>query len=455
MKVLYFLLQVDLCGSKSDSSGNKSTSQVDVVPDTPLANQQPKKANMQSVIVNNLSTVTVHDKDSDVASVTGDHSEHGDHTGNFPLFPSNVFYAQLSPGERITLAYKYGDIPQPTVFENAKKDKHEVAQVEKDKLCTSFPVAPIVHKAFADYTSYFEKASFKSQASERKEATPASNKFDFKPGFQVSPIVDKWELKIHDRAMPQVVGFDGNLESIQSNKQAGLPKNLKLSDGEWGNVQKAASFSLRGISHASWFRECALGAIDEALPVLNPAIANEDFCISKLHDVKQFLRGLDYTFDILARLSVYLHAGVTSSLRHEFLSQESKSMLSEEKMRLFTLPYGSPLVFQGQVHTVAPEVKEHRQEITSTQQLDTVIKLVDSVASVTKGSKPAHSPAQHSSNNQQNRSSRGGSKSKQNYTPKQPKSGSGHQSFPPKGDSRNRGSSDGANRGKHRGKRGN
>ena len=447
--------------SADPPAGSKASGPMLVIPDTPVENlpsKTPPPTVTKSTSVNSSDSELVHEKEDDSNSVhnmdTGNTVVFDDSTSKFPLFPNNVFYTQLSPGERITLAYKYSSIPQPAVPANTKKDVHEVALSEKDKLCTSFPVAPIVHKAFEDYTAMFEKSNFKSQPPSGNQAsTPASNKYDFKPGFQVSPIVDKWELKIHDRAMPQVVSYDGNVESIQSNKKAGLPKNLKLTDGEWGNIQKASSFSLRGISHAAWFRDSAIGALDEALPILNPGVENEAACITKLHDVKQFLRGLDYTFDILARLSVYMHAGVTSSLRHEFLSQESKSMLTEEKMRLFTLPYGTSLVFQGQVHTVQPQVKEHRHEVNSSQALDNVIKLADSVAKISKVSSPAPT------NNHNTRSARGGgggSRHKTPFTPKHSKSsGSGHQSFPPKGDSRNRGSSDGGHRGRGRGKRGN
>ena len=441
-----------------------------VIPDTPV-NELPSKtpptsgSSQEGVMGTESSSVTRDGTSSENANgitQTGTHNDLGDIT-SFPLFPNNVFYNQLSPGERITLAYQYASIPQPVHQPSAKKDDHEVAQTDKDKLCTSFPVAPIVSKAFSDYVNNFEKAQFKSQAplpGGQAVEPPASNRFDFKPGFQVSPIVDKWELKIHDRAIPQVVAFDGNVESIQSNPKSGTPKNLKLTDGEWGNIQKASSFSLRGISHAAWFRECALGALDEALPVLNPSIANEAMCIDKLQDVKQFLRGLDYTFDILARLSVYMHAGVTSTLRHDFITQEGKSMLAEEKLRLFTLPYGSPLVFQGQVHKVAPTIKEHRSEVTSSSQLDTVIKLADAVAKATNSSShsSSHSSSSSSHSSGGSKSNKGGGKSSANFTPKQHKSsGSGRQSFPHKGDSRNRGSSDGnrSNRGRNRGKRGN
>ena len=82
------------------------------------------------------------------------------------------------------------------------------------------------------------------------------------------------------------------------------PKNIKLSDVEWGNLQKAASFSVHGLSHAAWFREAAVAAVDDALPMLSPNVANEEACISKLQDLKEFLWGLEYSVDILVKQSV-------------------------------------------------------------------------------------------------------------------------------------------------------
>ena len=440
--------QVDL--PKKDGAGPSL-----VVPDTPQS-QRPdsqKKDAGTHIHTDTHTGANGHDI-SDIVSDLEDKSV------NFPIFTDNVFYSQLSPGERITLAYKYANIPKPVFKVSEKQDSHEVAQGEKDRLITSFPVAPVVNKAFSEYVSYFEKASFKAlPADTNSDQIPASNKFDFKPGFQTSPVVDKWELKITDKAIPQVVSFDGNVESIQADKKSGTPKNIRLTDGEWGNLQKAASFSLRGLSHASWFRECALGALDEALPLLNPNLANDAVCIGKLQDLKQFLRGLDYTIDILAKLSVYTHAGVTSTLRHDFLVQEGKSILQEERLKLFTLPYGTPLVFQGQVHTVAPQIKEFRSEVTSSQLLDTAMRTADSVskASTTSKSSPSSIPQKGGGGG----GGGGGNKGKQSHNQKFPKSSNsnvGRQPFPPsKGDSRSRGSSGGgqnrSNRG--RGKRGN
>ena len=315
-------------------------------------------------------------------------------------FPDNAFYHKLSPGERITLASKYMDIPELVENENTKrkKDKHEIVMEEKDKLNQSFPVHANVSNAFNDYVHVFEKPAFKALSAESKSAaagapssssestpsafkgTPASNKYDIKSGFQVAPTIEKYEFKTHNRAIPQNVAFDGDLAHIKSDSKTPPPSNVKLTDGEWGNLQKSASYALRAISHGSWFRDAAFNALDEALPLLDPDVPGNEQCISTLIDVKQFLIGLEYTFEKLAKYAVYPHAGVTSVLRKEFLNNESKSMLLEEQCKLFSLPYGDSLVFQGLVHTVAPQVQRYREETRASMHLENTTKMVDTLA---------------------------------------------------------------------------
>ena len=333
----------------------------------------------------------------------------------FDLFPDNACYHKLSPSERITLAHKYVDIPD-LVESNAskrQKDKNEIVVEEKDKLIHSFPVHTVVSQAFGDYVNCFQKASFKSQTPESSEAagrdtvqppvsvqppkeTPASNKFDIKSGFQVSPSIEKWDFKTHNRSIPQVVTFDGDLDHIKSDSNQPNPSTIKLTDGEWGNLQKASSYALRAVSHASWFRDSAFSALDAALPLLDPTLGQNTRCIEMLIDVKQFLIGMDYALEKLAKYSVYPHAGVTSVLRKDFLATESKSMLLEEKSKLFSLPYGDSLVFQSMIHTVAPEVKSYRNESRASQQLEATMKWADSVATKSgKGTSDGNSGNYH------------------------------------------------------------
>ena len=316
-------------------------------------------------------------------------SEITDTMNDFVLYPDNVCYHKLSSSERITLAYKYLDIPEKiTGPSKRKKDEHEIVVDAKDKVIQSFPVHSVIGSAFNDYVDNFEKAAFKTLAAgedAQKQATPASNRYDIKSGFMVAPSIEKWEFKSHNRDVPQVVAFDGNIAQIKADSKVPNPSNVKLTDGEWGNLQKSSSYALRAISHAAWFRESAFSALNEALPLLNPNVPENAKCIETLVDVKQFLIGLEYTFDKLASYCVYPHAGVTSILRKDFLQNESSSMLLEEQCRLFSLPYGKSFVFQGMVDTVAPQVKQHRNEIRANQQLETTTKLADQVAKQGKG----------------------------------------------------------------------
>lgn len=341
------------------------------------------------------STSSGNNLDTDSQTINGD--EH------FILFPDNGFYHKLSPSERITLANKYLEIPLPSDNNvrdiKKKKDKFEIVLEEKDKLIPSFPVHSNVQTAFDVYVDNFEKATFKTLTDSNPDAetvkpdapapnlkgTPASNKYDIKSGFQVAPNIEKWDFKTHNRAIPQVVSFDGDLAHIKTDSNTPNPTNVKLTDGEWGNLQKSASYALRAVSHASWFRDSAVSALDQALPLIDPSLPQNAKCIEALIDTKQFLIGMEYALDKLAKYCVYPHAGITSVLRKEFLTNESKSILLEEQCKLFALPYGKSLVFQGLVHSVAPQVKQFRDESRANMLLETTTKLADQQSKTGKG----------------------------------------------------------------------
>ena len=233
-----------------------------------------------------------HNQDTDSGSPAGNddssqdkdvHSEVTDIVNDFVLFPDNVCYHKLSPSERITLAHKYLQIPEKeSVQGKRKKDEHEIIVDVKDKTIQSFPVHSVVTSAFTDYVDNFEKAAFKTLAAgnnSEAQSTPASNRYDIKSGFMVAPSIEKWEFKSHQRDIPQVVAFDGNIAQVKADSKSPNPTNVKLTDGEWGNLQKSSSYALRAISHAAWFRESAFSALNEALPLLNPDLPENAKCI--------------------------------------------------------------------------------------------------------------------------------------------------------------------------------
>ena len=346
-----------------------------------------------------------------------EHSEHSEQASNDGgLFLENQKYHTLTASQRITLAHKYIDIPEKIETNSREKDKNIIVDEDKERLISSFPVSPLINEAYGKYVSTFEKDSFKNLTGSNPASTdqaqiPASNRFDIKSGFQVSPHIEKWEFKTHYRDIPQSVTFDGNIADIKVNSADPLPNSLKLSDQEWQNLQKCASFSLRAISHADWFQKSSVQALDDALSILNPNIENENRCIEILQNVKQMQLGLGFAFEKLAKLSVYAQSGVTSILRKEFLQSVGTSIPNEEKCQLFGFPYGNSFVFQGLVHRVTPKVREFRAGNVVNKSLDTAIQLANSVAngssaSGNRGPPPKFSP----------RKNKGGSRSNKNKT---------------------------------------
>ena len=316
------------------------------------------------------------------------------------LFLENQKYHALTVNQRITLTHKYYDIPEFSEPAKKEKDKNIIVDEEKEKVIQAFPISPVIDSAFSNYVANFEKASFKTlTASKQSEQAniPASNKYEIKSGFLVAPHIEPWEFKTHNRAIPQVVQFDGNIAEIKGNSSDPLPSNLKLTEAEWSNIQKCASYSLRATSHCDWFQKASTQALDEALSLLNPEIEQEQKCLDILKDVKQMQIGLEYAIEKLAKMSVYQHAGITSVLRKDFLTNSGQAIPQEQKCQLFSAQYGTSFVFQNSVHLVSPKIREFKSETAVTKSLDTALKLVDSVTKSGGGnprhqSQPSYSP---------------------------------------------------------------
>lgn len=359
-------------------------------------------------------------------SNAGDHNEHSEQASSSGgLFLDNQKYHTLTASQRITLAHKYIDIPPKVESNTRQKDKNVIVDEDRERLISSFPISTLITDAYANYVHSFEKESFKNLAgskpgsanSSEQSAIPASNRFDIKSGFQISPHIEKWEFKTHYRDVPQSVQFDGNIADIKASSSDPLPSSIKLSDQEWGNLQKAASFSLRAISHADWFQKSSVSALDDALSLLNPEIENENRCIELLQDVKQMQIGLQFAFEKLAKLNVYQQSGVTSILRKEFLQNAGSTIPVEQKCQLFGSPYGNSFVFQGLIHQVTAKVQEFRSASVVNKSLDTALKLADSMAKTgaSSGSSRSQNPAPYSP-----RKTRGGGNSRSKKQPQYP-----------------------------------
>lgn len=351
-----------------------------------------------------------------------------DNEGTLPgLFLDNLKYHQLSASQRITLTNEHFDIP-PKIEQNAReKDKNIIVDDDKERLISSFPVSTLITDAFANYVTSFEKESFKTlagaansaQASANASAVPASNKYDIKSGFQISPHIEKWEFKTYYRDIPQAVTFDGNISELKNAQQDPLPSSIKLSDQEWGNIQKAASYSLRALSHCDWFRSASVKVLDDSLSLLNPNIESESRCIDLLQAVKQMQIGIEYALEKLTKMAVYNHAGVTSILRKEFLQSVGTSIPVEQKCQMFGFPYGTSFVFQGKLHQVAPQVRDSRSDSMVSKSLDTALKIADTMAKNNPSSSSARSQSAPPYSPRKGRGGGGSNRGKQTRYPNQ------------------------------------
>ena len=293
------------------------------------------------------------------------------------LYPENIMVPKLSNGQRITLAYNYDHIEQRAPSGEFEAD--ELIEEEGERLQTSFPKHDLISKTFENYVKIFEKPSSRTLATEEPQAAiPASNLYNFRPGFQFAPTMEQWQFKSHLQDIPQIVEYDGDIAGIKFKPNSPLPKTLVLREAEWGNLQKSASHSLRAISHLAWYKSCTKNAIDMALQNMDPNVCEN--AVQMLKDAKQFIKGLTFATDLIAKMSVYQHAGVTSSLRHSFLMNEGNNIPTEEKMQLYASPYGSSLVFQGRVASIMPRVKQHRNEVTADRHLAAALRIGDAAS---------------------------------------------------------------------------
>ena len=348
---------------------------------------------VENVNNNLINDVVNADVKPDLDLLSGDGVDIDNH-GNADivlLHPENVKIPKLTNGQRITLAYDYLQIPARE--NNNDRDEDEVQDGEVDRLHTSFPKAEIISKMFAGYVANFEKGSSKSLSAGASGSLPASNVYTIKPGFQCNPQMESWAFKSHGQDFPQGVDFDGNIGDIKAKPNDPLPKSILLKSEELGNIQKAASYQLRAVSHLEWYRKSVKNSVDMVLQQLDPV--NQQGLIKVLQDSKQFLKGISYATNQVTKMAVYQHAGITSSLRCDFLQRVGNSMPLEEKAVLFSLPYGTSLVFEGEVSRVASKVKEHRADQNAARTLATSLRIADQML---KPTRPVQAVQQSQSN---------------------------------------------------------
>ena len=380
--------------------------------DVSVSSSLAANSNMQNVDIANcdkVQVIDVHDSviDTDIPVIDHNLDSHpvvnendnvvNDVTGGsvqvkqepLPSFDVNVQpLPHLSITKRVSTAYKHFSFPRkPNVKKRVTSEAHgsdEETSKSDDVIENSFPIASTIMKGWQDQTKSF-KASLKAalvmdkeqQEAQKEQLTePSGEGSQSKPKsddatlfskntptiFKNKPTRKQGDFYYHEEKFGQFVQLDSNIELLTP---AGFdPSSYKLqvnlSEEEVRNLQTAMSFGLHAESHTSSYITATRRAINSALLKLDPAVFPDQ--ISALHDAKHMLYGAANAVDQSVQMLIYVHAGLTATLRTDFLKNCCYNLPTHVKQELMYSPFGGSALFNSQIGNHITDIEIHRQK---------------------------------------------------------------------------------------------
>ena len=344
------------------------------------------------------------------------------------LFPENsARLPAISHARRVSLAYKYCPFPPreegPVGLTSEARGSGEETEDKPEEIAqNSFPISSFILNSWQDRGKNFKKTLEKALIMKPKPP-PAENvdpdaeddgakviaeKSDGFAAYSDSvgsifankPIRQQQNFYYHEEKFAPFVKRDGNLGVLMKPDEQGRKKDpkswkpqLTLHQDDIQNVQTALSYGLHAESHSSAYVRASRLAINSVLESLDPALHAES--IAKLRDVKAMLFGVVKAIEQSVEMSVYVHSGLTTKLRAEFLNQQDDYLPMHVKQELLHSMFGGTYLFNSQIHKFAEEIDRHNAKQAQSRIASAVAKMPAIVAAA------AGSSQQHNKNHQQ------------------------------------------------------
>ena len=309
-----------------------------------------------------------------------------------PSFDVNVLpLPHLSITRRISTAYKYYSFPRKAVPEKRQVSEAHGSDEETSKpeevIENSFPIASAIMQGWQEqgksFSTTLKKAlvmddpevneSVNDSKNEQNDSENSSDskkkKSDAKLFSKNTPSILKnapkrkqGDFYYHEEKFGQFVQLDSNIELLTPSgfDPSSHKLQVNLSEEEVRNMQTAMSFGLHAESHLSSYITASRKAINKALLKLDPeTYANE---ITALQDAKHMLYGAANAVDQSVKMMVYIHAGLTATLRTDFLKTHCPKLPTPVIQGLMHAQFGGSALFNSQIGKFTKELELHRQK---------------------------------------------------------------------------------------------
>ena len=305
-------------------------------------------------------------------------------TEPLPSFPDNVLpLPHLSVTKRVSTAYKYYSFPRKPVPERQVPSEAHGSDEEIPKsdevIENSFPVNSSVLKGWQDQSKAFknslkealvmdkenqpsESAQSESQGNKKKDDEATLFSKSTPSILKNKPTRKQGDFYYHEEKFGQFVQLDSNIELLTpAGFEPGSYKlQVSLTEDEVKNMQLAMSYGLHAESHASSYITASRKAINQALVKLDPEKFSEQ--IKALQDAKHMLYGATNASDFSIQKMIYIHAGLTASMRTDFLKSQTANIPSHVMQNLLYAQFGGSALFNSQISKYTNDIELQRQK---------------------------------------------------------------------------------------------
>ena len=284
-------------------------------------------------------------------------------------FEENVHIPVIKNSERIALAYKYVDIPdRPRVsrpVSQARGDDRSLDDDREDATKNSFPVTDYIPQAFQHFSMKYKKEvddafMINEAQTEGSSEGPGTLTKSLRNALKAAPEQYRWAFNCHTKGWADCVQFDRDVNTIRRDSKAPITQSIVLPQDEWRHVQWAATHGMQAGNHCDWFNTASRAALDSVLVNLNPETQSDT--IECLQEVKQMLKGIAYANEHMLDNFVYIHAGITATLREGLIKAEGNYIPQDMRPFLQYQPFGGNMVFNGKCSVASARIKEDNQD---------------------------------------------------------------------------------------------
>ena len=224
----------------------------------------------------------------------------------------------------------------------------------------SLPASQFIINKFDDYhtravnsiaTVKIKKPKNQATKPEQVEAELVKVMSTAKPkmGFEKNPFNPKWLYKVNDAEWPDKIKTDDDITLLTHDNQA--PEDtFEMKKKELLQIQQATSLSMNASTHLDW-------TLTATKKLLNDAASKSSKNKPEILAVLDLVEGAAYTNEFITDQNIYIHGGITNTIRQEYIDQ-MEDITPSEHIELLAQRYDAYATFNGQIPKIVKNVQD-------------------------------------------------------------------------------------------------